>query len=224
MFNKILAAIDGSPASEKVLATAVDLATHYQTELVGLSVVEMPEVVAMADEVDELRRGADDYYREIGEGAVGYARSRGRETAARGHPRPCRPRNRPRRRGRKRGPDRAGPAGTLAHHAVLPRQHHGSRQRTLPLHGDDREIDHGSLGINFRQSQLAGGRPAMGRSQDVYQGQAGGRPRDQIAVELLSPARQRAGGRPVPRVDGQAGGGPLHAGGGRPVQGAGRVR
>ena len=71
MFNKILAAIDGSPASEKVLAAAVDLATHYQTELIGLSVVEMPEVVAMADKVDELRRSTDDYYREIGEGAVG---------------------------------------------------------------------------------------------------------------------------------------------------------
>ena len=61
-------------------------------------------------------------------------------------------------------------------------------------------------------------RPAVGRSQDVHQSQAGGRPRDQIAVELLSQPRQRARGRPVPRVDGQAGGGPLHAGGGRPVQ------
>ena len=56
MFDKILAAIDGSPASEKVLATAVDLATHYQAELVALSVAEMPEVVAMVDEVDEIRR------------------------------------------------------------------------------------------------------------------------------------------------------------------------
>jgi len=88
MFNKILAAIDGSPASEKVLAAAVDLATHYQAELVALSVAEMPEVVAMVDEVDELRRSADDYYREIGEGAVAYARSRGvalRHVVVRGH-------------------------------------------------------------------------------------------------------------------------------------------
>ena len=88
MFNKILAAIDGSPASEKVLAAAVDLATHYQTELIALSVAEMPEVVAMVDEVDELRRSADDYYREIGEGAVGYAKSRGvelRHLVVRGH-------------------------------------------------------------------------------------------------------------------------------------------
>jgi len=88
MFNKILAAIDGSPASEKVLATAVDLATHYQAELIALSVAEIPEVVALVDEVDELRRSADDYYREIGEGAVGYARSRGvnlRHLVVRGH-------------------------------------------------------------------------------------------------------------------------------------------
>jgi len=88
MFNKILAAIDGSPTSEKALAAAVDLATHYQAELVAISVAEMPEVVAMVDEVDELRRSADAYYREIGEGAVGYAISRGvkmRHVVVRGH-------------------------------------------------------------------------------------------------------------------------------------------
>jgi nucleotide-binding universal stress UspA family protein len=77
MFNKILAAIDGSPASEKVLAVAVDLATHYHAELIALSVAEIPEVVAMVDEVEELRQSADDYFRTIGEAAVEYARSRG---------------------------------------------------------------------------------------------------------------------------------------------------
>ena len=88
MFNKILAAIDGSPASEKVLAAAVDLATQNQAELIALSVAEMPEVVAMVDEVDEIRQSADDYYRKIGEAAVGYARSRGvklRHVVVRGH-------------------------------------------------------------------------------------------------------------------------------------------
>lgn len=88
MFNKVLAAIDGSPTSEKVLATAVDMATHYQAELVAVSVAEVPEVVAMVDEVDEIRRSADDYFREIGEGAVGYAKSRGvnlRHVVVRGH-------------------------------------------------------------------------------------------------------------------------------------------
>jgi nucleotide-binding universal stress UspA family protein len=77
MFNKILAAIDGSPASEKALAAAVDLAAHSQAELIALSVAEMPEVVAMVDEVDELRQSADEYFRKIGEAAVEYARSRG---------------------------------------------------------------------------------------------------------------------------------------------------
>ena len=88
MFNKILAAIDGSAASEKALAAAVDLATHYQAELIALSVAEMPEVVAMVDEVDELRQSADNYFRKIGEAAVEYARSRGvklRNVVVRGH-------------------------------------------------------------------------------------------------------------------------------------------
>ena len=88
MFNRILAAIDGSPASEKVLAAAVDLATRYQAELIALSVAEMPEVVAMVDEVDEMRQSADNYFRQIGEAAVQYAQSRGvklRNVVVRGH-------------------------------------------------------------------------------------------------------------------------------------------
>jgi len=88
MFNKIVVAIDGSPTSEKALAAAVDLASHYEAELIALSVAEMPEVVAMVDEVDELRRSADDYFRGIGEAAVAYAASRGvklRHAVVRGH-------------------------------------------------------------------------------------------------------------------------------------------
>ena len=56
MFDKILVAIDGSPASEKALAVAVDLAVHYRAELLAIGVAEVPEVVGMMDEVDELRR------------------------------------------------------------------------------------------------------------------------------------------------------------------------
>jgi len=88
MFQTILAAIDGSPSSEKVLAVAVDLAAHYQADLVALSVAELPEVVAMVDEVDEMRQNADTYFRQIGEAAVEYARSRGvtlRAVVVRGH-------------------------------------------------------------------------------------------------------------------------------------------
>src|SRR5438874_1626472 len=88
MFDKILVAIDGSPASEKALAAAVDLAEHYQAELLAIGVAEVPEVVGMVDEVDELRRGAEAQFRQIGEAAVEFARSRGislRSVVVRGH-------------------------------------------------------------------------------------------------------------------------------------------
>jgi nucleotide-binding universal stress UspA family protein len=88
VFEKILVAIDGSPASEKGLAAAVDLAEHYQAELVAIGVAEVPEVVGMIDEVDELRRGAEAHFRQIGEAAVEFARSRGlflRSVVVRGH-------------------------------------------------------------------------------------------------------------------------------------------
>jgi nucleotide-binding universal stress UspA family protein len=88
MFNKILVAIDGSPASEKALAAAVDLAAHYKADLTVLSVAVTPEVVGMVDEVDELRQSAEAHFRQIGEAAVAYARSRGlalRSVVVRGH-------------------------------------------------------------------------------------------------------------------------------------------
>jgi len=88
MYNKILAAIDGSPTSEKALATAVDLAGQYRAELIALCVAEVPAVV-LADEVDQtVRHTADDYFHQISEAAVQYARSRGvklRNVVLRGH-------------------------------------------------------------------------------------------------------------------------------------------
>jgi nucleotide-binding universal stress UspA family protein len=88
VFDKILVAIDGSPASEKALATAVDLAAHYRAELLAIGVAEVPEVVGMVDEVDELRRGAENQCRVIGERAVELAQSRSvnlRSVVVRGH-------------------------------------------------------------------------------------------------------------------------------------------
>ncbi len=88
MFKRILVAIDGSPASEKALATAVDLAIHYEAELFAIGVAEVPEVVGMMDEVDELREGAEGHFRGLGEAAVAFARSRGvalRSVVVRGH-------------------------------------------------------------------------------------------------------------------------------------------
>jgi nucleotide-binding universal stress UspA family protein len=88
MFHKILVGIDGSPASEKALAAAVDLAAHYQADLIAISVAEVPQVVGLVDEVDELRQSAEAQLREIGAAAVEYARSRGvvmRSIVVRGH-------------------------------------------------------------------------------------------------------------------------------------------
>jgi nucleotide-binding universal stress UspA family protein len=88
MFNKILVAIDGSPASEKALAAAVDLASHYKADITAIGVAEVPEVVGMVDEVDELRQSAEAHFRQIGEAAAAYARSRGvalRSVVVRGH-------------------------------------------------------------------------------------------------------------------------------------------
>jgi nucleotide-binding universal stress UspA family protein len=88
MFQKIVVAIDGSPASEKALVAAVDLAIHYQAELIALGVAQAPAVVGMVDEVDEVRQQTEGHFRRIGEAAVEYARSRGvalRSVVVRGH-------------------------------------------------------------------------------------------------------------------------------------------
>jgi nucleotide-binding universal stress UspA family protein len=88
MFHKILVALDGSPASEKALTTAVDLAAHYRGDLTAVSVAQLPEVVAMVDEVDELRDSTENHFRKIGAAAVEYGRNRGvvlRSVVLRGH-------------------------------------------------------------------------------------------------------------------------------------------
>jgi nucleotide-binding universal stress UspA family protein len=88
MFEKIRVAIDGSPASEKALASAVDLARHYEAAVIAIGVAEVPEVVGMVDEADELRRGAEAHFAQIGEAAVAFARDRGvslRSVVVRGH-------------------------------------------------------------------------------------------------------------------------------------------
>jgi nucleotide-binding universal stress UspA family protein len=88
LFQKILVAVDGSTASEKALAAAVDLAVHYQADLTSLGVAVLPEVVGMVDEVDEMRQSTEGHFKGIGEAAVAYARSRGvalRSVVVRGH-------------------------------------------------------------------------------------------------------------------------------------------
>ncbi len=88
MFQRILVAIDGSPASEKALATAVDLAAQSKSDLTAISVAVTPEVVGTVDEVDDLRQTTETHFRRIGEAAVEYARTCGvalRSIVVRGH-------------------------------------------------------------------------------------------------------------------------------------------
>jgi nucleotide-binding universal stress UspA family protein len=77
VFHKILVAIDGSPASEKALAAAVDLAGHYQADLTAVGVAEVPAVAGVVGEVEGLREGTEGYFGQLGQAAVEYARSRG---------------------------------------------------------------------------------------------------------------------------------------------------
>jgi nucleotide-binding universal stress UspA family protein len=88
MFAKILVAIDGSPASEKALVAAVDLAGRYRAELTAVGVASVPEEAGLADEVAQLREGVEAHFRQLGEAAVAYAGSRGvllRVVVLRGH-------------------------------------------------------------------------------------------------------------------------------------------
>lgn len=77
MFRKVLVAIDGSPASEKALATAVDVAALSRAELVSVSVAQLPETATLIDEFEDVRAKADQKLHEIAAAAVAYARSRG---------------------------------------------------------------------------------------------------------------------------------------------------
>ncbi len=88
MFRKILVAIDGSPASEKALAAAVDLAGLCRADLTALGVAVVPEVAGAVGEVEELRQGTEAHFRQLGEAAVAFGRSRGvglRSVVVRGH-------------------------------------------------------------------------------------------------------------------------------------------
>jgi nucleotide-binding universal stress UspA family protein len=88
MFHKIIVAIDGSPGSEKALTAAVDLAAHYQAELIAVGVAHVAETAEVIGEVEALRQGTEGYFRQLGLAAVEYARSHGvglRAVVLRGH-------------------------------------------------------------------------------------------------------------------------------------------
>jgi nucleotide-binding universal stress UspA family protein len=88
LFQKVVVAIDGSPGSERALATAVDLAGRYGAELTAVGVAQLPESAELIAELEELRAQTEGHFRRIGEAAVEFAKSRGvrlRAVVLRGH-------------------------------------------------------------------------------------------------------------------------------------------
>jgi nucleotide-binding universal stress UspA family protein len=52
---------------------AVDLAKHYQAELIALSVAQLPESAELIGELEELRQQSESRYCDVGEAATEYA-------------------------------------------------------------------------------------------------------------------------------------------------------
>jgi nucleotide-binding universal stress UspA family protein len=83
MFERIVVGFDGSPASRRALAVALDL----HDGAAGITVVSveenLPQYVAMRGEVDEAKQAADEYFGRLGQEALQAARARGRDVELR---------------------------------------------------------------------------------------------------------------------------------------------
>lgn len=78
MYKKILIANDGSEGAKKALDVAIDLAKKYSAELHSISVEEgVPHYAATIGEVDEYRKEANDFFRNINDEAVEEAEKSG---------------------------------------------------------------------------------------------------------------------------------------------------
>jgi nucleotide-binding universal stress UspA family protein len=78
MFKKILVANDGSEGAKKALKVAIDLATQYGAELHSISVEEgVPHYAATIGEVEEYRKEANGFFRNINDEAVEEAKKVG---------------------------------------------------------------------------------------------------------------------------------------------------
>ena len=80
MVKKILVANDGSDGAKKALKTAIDLAIKYGAELHSISVEEgVPHYAATIGEVDEFKKEANEYFKQINDEAIETAKKEGIE-------------------------------------------------------------------------------------------------------------------------------------------------
>ena len=80
MFKKILIANDGSEGARHALKVAIDLAKKYNSELHSISVEEgVPHYAATIGEVEEFRKEANEFFKQINDEAIGEARREGIE-------------------------------------------------------------------------------------------------------------------------------------------------
>jgi nucleotide-binding universal stress UspA family protein len=80
MYKKILIANDGSEGAKKALKVAIDMAKKYDAELYSISVEEgVPHYAATIGEVDEFKREANEYFKQINDEAIENAKKEGIE-------------------------------------------------------------------------------------------------------------------------------------------------
>src|SRR4030042_6912584 len=78
MFKKILIANDGSEGAKHALKVAIDLAKKYSSELHSISVEEgVPHYAATIGEVEEYRKEANGFFRNINDEAAEEAKKGG---------------------------------------------------------------------------------------------------------------------------------------------------
>jgi nucleotide-binding universal stress UspA family protein len=83
MFKKILIANDGSDGAKHALKVAIDLAKKYSSELHSISVEEgVPHYAATIGEVEEYRKEANGFFRNINDEAAEEAKKAGIELHA----------------------------------------------------------------------------------------------------------------------------------------------
>lgn len=80
MFHKILIGYDGSDGAKHALKVAINLAKRYDAELHSISVEEhVPRYAATIGEVDEFKKEANGFFKQINDEAIEEAKREGIE-------------------------------------------------------------------------------------------------------------------------------------------------